>query len=101
MSSDEKVVADPAATIPRKVMPLRGPELVQDFQAIVQGYIGRRGGTRRSGAASAQAKRALPSRRFAARGVGGRGSRKRRSVDAVLDRSLATVGPRLAQARRH
>jgi hypothetical protein len=48
MSSDEKVVADPAATIPRKVMPLRGPELVQDFQAIVQGYIGRRGGTRRS-----------------------------------------------------
>ena len=44
MSSDEKVVADPAATIPRKVMTLRGPKLVQDFQAVVQGYIGRRGG---------------------------------------------------------
>src|SRR4051794_37477904 len=44
-----------------------------------------------SGAASALGEAALPSRRFAALGVGGRGSRKRRSVDAVLGRSLATV----------
>ena len=45
------------------------------------------------------AKRALPSRRFAALRGDGRGSRKRRSVDAVLGRPVATVGPGSSASR--
>src|SRR4051812_12393053 len=40
-----------------------------------------------------------PVRRFAAPRVGGRGSRKRPPVDAVLGRSLATVGPGSSASR--